>query len=367
MTPRTVRKLSDLEIDEISVVDRPANQHGLVAIAKRDEGLGMTLWDAQGNEVFEDELEHGMVVYTDDDEPMVYVEDGQPELDLSELGVEIPDDASQLQDELAELQETSPALAKALGITSEFGKSRFGAVSNVRNTIEEYRAAGGAGARMSRAARNGPGRAARVGGRLARQSDVRTGAAFASGAGGAGGYAAGRRRKGGMSKSFGDGIYESLSKAMNAEDARDALRGVADEIGEMLQQSQMAALSSYQIAKALAEEREDETWMQVAQGYELPVDPRQFGGILKRAGRALPPADVAALDRIFKAAGEAQYFTEQGANGQMTGGVHDMMEAAAMELVGKNAGTTKEQAVTALYAANPQAYDDYLAEQAGLF
>jgi hypothetical protein len=35
MTTRTVKRLYDLEIDEISLVDRPANQHGLVAIAKR--------------------------------------------------------------------------------------------------------------------------------------------------------------------------------------------------------------------------------------------------------------------------------------------------------------------------------------------
>jgi len=187
-----------------------------------------------------------------------------------------------------------------------------------------------------------------------------------TGAGGAGaGVAGGRRSKKAARDSLGDGIYGALSKAMSAEDARSALRDVADQIGEMLATSTAAAEHSYRIAKSLADERESETWMQVADGYELPVDPRVLGGVLKRAGRVLPRSDVAVLDRIFKAAGEANYFAEQGINAPFSaGGTHDMIEAAAMELVGKADGTTREQAVTALYAANPAAYDEYLREQA---
>ena len=39
---RQVKRLSNLEIDEISLVDRPANQHGLVAIAKATAIPGLT-------------------------------------------------------------------------------------------------------------------------------------------------------------------------------------------------------------------------------------------------------------------------------------------------------------------------------------
>lgn len=58
---KTVRRLSGLEIDEVSLVDRPANQHGLVAITKRDEGP--MLYDADGNPVDEADLQPGDFVY----------------------------------------------------------------------------------------------------------------------------------------------------------------------------------------------------------------------------------------------------------------------------------------------------------------
>jgi hypothetical protein len=371
MTPRTVRKLSDLEIDEISVVDRPANQHGLVAIAKRDEGLPMALWDENGDEVFEDELEHGMVVYDDDDNPLVYAEDGQ-DIDLEDLGLEV-DDSGDLDDEYDDEPELEPALAKALGY-SEFGKAGLGRRAQLLALKGGIK--GRDYARTGRGMVESYGREARSrGGRRARQAGMRTamtGRAYPwttagiTGAGGAGaGVAGGRRSKKAARDSLGDGIYGALSKAMSAEDARSALRDVADQIGEMLATSTAAAEHSYRIAKSLADERESETWMQVADGYELPVDPRVLGGVLKRAGRVLPRSDVAVLDRIFKAAGEANYFAEQGINAPFSaGGTHDMIEAAAMELVGKADGTTREQAVTALYAANPAAYDEYLREQA---
>jgi hypothetical protein len=65
---RTVKRLSGLEIDEISLVDRPANQHGLVAIAKNDsqEEDMPTLFDADGNEVDESQLQVGDFVYDED-------------------------------------------------------------------------------------------------------------------------------------------------------------------------------------------------------------------------------------------------------------------------------------------------------------
>ena len=42
-----VRKLTDIEIDEVSVVDRPANQHGLIAFSKSQHGDG---FDQRGEE-----------------------------------------------------------------------------------------------------------------------------------------------------------------------------------------------------------------------------------------------------------------------------------------------------------------------------
>ena len=70
-------QLSDLEIDEVSTVDRPANQHGLITFSK-STGMGegyteevtmpgeneIEVFDADGQPI--DELAHGDVVYDQD-------------------------------------------------------------------------------------------------------------------------------------------------------------------------------------------------------------------------------------------------------------------------------------------------------------
>ena len=64
--------LSDLEIDEVSTVDRPANQHGLIAFAKslgvgddnQEDNMSLmsdetVVYDAEGEPLGLDDLEHG--------------------------------------------------------------------------------------------------------------------------------------------------------------------------------------------------------------------------------------------------------------------------------------------------------------------
>ena len=73
--PRTVKRLYDLEIDEISLVDASANQHAAFVFAKADHSAPTTLRDPleetmpdvlydieTGYEVFPDELQIGDVV-----------------------------------------------------------------------------------------------------------------------------------------------------------------------------------------------------------------------------------------------------------------------------------------------------------------
>ena len=59
-----------------------------------------------------------------------------------------------------------------------------------------------------------------------------------------------------------------------------------------------------------------------------------------------------------------QLFEQHGSDlGDMAGTVHGQIEAMAAEAVTK-ADVSAEAAVTALYDANPAAYDQYLAENA---
>ena len=66
--PRKVKELSNIEIDEISLVDRPANQHARVSIAKRapEEENVPEIYNENGEILDADLLEPGDTVFDDE-------------------------------------------------------------------------------------------------------------------------------------------------------------------------------------------------------------------------------------------------------------------------------------------------------------
>ena len=63
--PRPRNKLTNMEIDEISLVDKGANQHAMIAIAKRapEEETMPELYTEDGNLLDENTLQDGQIVY----------------------------------------------------------------------------------------------------------------------------------------------------------------------------------------------------------------------------------------------------------------------------------------------------------------
>ena len=106
MPKRPIRSLSDMEIDEISLVDKGANQHAMITIAKRatEEDVMPDLYNEDGSLVDENALNDGDIVY--DEEGNAY----QFELGAEDEGDEKPE---------AEAKEKELAVAK-----SAFGKSQ---------------------------------------------------------------------------------------------------------------------------------------------------------------------------------------------------------------------------------------------------
>jgi hypothetical protein len=109
MPGKRVRELTDIEIDEVSLVDIPANQYATVAIAKRatEEDQVPKIYNEEGVLLDESKLKHGDVVYDEDQNPLMFVIEGQ---DLPE-GVEFEDE---LDDEVEEEPELAP-VGKSLG------------------------------------------------------------------------------------------------------------------------------------------------------------------------------------------------------------------------------------------------------------
>lgn len=164
-----------------------------------------------------------------------------------------------------------------------------------------------------------------------------------------------------VEKSLGDSVLEQLSKAVTEADREQIIAKALDEV----EIAKAEAIAAQEELAYLQDERVTEAFIAKAAEYNLPVSPEVFGPILKAAATVLDEEQLDILDHVLTAAGEAMYeeigFTGGGANS-----VFDQVTGFASEMVTKSAGDfTIEQASTAMFAANPEAYDAYIAEQNG--
>jgi hypothetical protein len=396
-----IKRLSGLEIDEVSLVNRPANQHGIVAIAKSQENV-MGIQDAEGNEVELDELEIGDYVYDDNGTEYQWVDtggdDGQNDDGQGYDDGQGVDDG--YDDGYGEVGKAGSALA-----TTRFGSRTAARVSGVARAAGQRNAARGreAGERLGRRGRSAGTRAgmtARSAGTSARSvgdsaklhgmyaADAGRGAAgnaygaarssaagqhvmqhqgaYRAGAGGAaavGGFGAGRGRRGSVSHSMGDEVLESLSKSFNDDDRNEVIAKAMDYVQSVSERNEQLE----QVVSDIVQDRDVEGYFELAKSYDLPVDPEQIAGIMYRASQTMPDEDVATMDRLFSSMGEVNkaYYDEIGYSGDgFQGDALSQIYAAAGGVVAKSdSGLTQEQAVTALFDANPAAYDEYEAEQ----
>ena len=289
----------DLDIDEVSLVDRGANQHSVVAFSKslteENPMSDVAVYSEAGEEVDVDTLEHGDTVFDADGNEYVFV-----------------------ADEVVEEQEVGKA--DVLRTASVMGRR------NARKGID-------AGAKW---ARKNPGKAA-------------AGAAGALGAAAGAGYA--------VNKSFQEEILEEFSKALTDRDREQVVAKMADEVAKAYQMAEEANAW----AAAEHDARLEEAYISKAAEYNLPVAPGVLGPILKAVAEVLDEDQLQVLDDLFNAVGDTLY-NEIGYVGESdNASVLDQVNALAAEYVGKS-DVSREQATTAMFEANPEAYDAYLRE-----
>lgn len=258
---KPVKKLFDLEIDEVSVVDRSANQHSLIAFAKSanagedstsvEDFMPEEIFDEAGNPVDFETLEHGDVVF--DADGVAY-------------------DWIAFDDAPAELAEDEKVLA-------------------------------------------------------------------------------------GVGKSLGDTVLEELSKAVTDADRERVIAKAMDEVSK----AQAEAREAREWAAAERDARLTTEYISKAAEYNLPVSPEVLGPILKSIDEKLDAAEAEVIKELFSSVGDSLY-NEIGYVGESSNtSVLDTVDAYAAELVGKS-DLTREQALTAMFEANPEAYDAYLSE-----
>jgi hypothetical protein len=308
-----------MEFDEVSSVDRPANQHGLIAISKSlinqtiEEDSVSELYSESGDQVSEDLLEHGDVVFDNAGNEYVYV----------------------IEDELDDEDDVEKSWEEVIARGTK-------AANDVK-----ARAKSGYDATREMVKRN-PRKTAAV-------------AAVAGGAGVAGGGAYMKGRDSNMEKSLGDAVLEQLSKAVSEADREEIIAKALDEV----EVAKAQAMAAQEELAWLQDERITDAFISKAAEYNLPVSPEVFGPILKAAAVVLDDEQLEILDHVLAAAGEALY-DEIGFAGGAANSIFDQVNGYAYDMVEKSAGDfSLEQASTAMFAANPDAYDAYISEQNG--
>jgi hypothetical protein len=84
--PKPKKNLFDMEIDEVSLVDKGANQFAMVAIAKRapEEDQMPKLYNESGQLLDENSLEYGDVVYDEEGAAYEFVMDDEDEMEIED-------------------------------------------------------------------------------------------------------------------------------------------------------------------------------------------------------------------------------------------------------------------------------------------
>jgi hypothetical protein len=274
---RKVREIQDLVIDEISLVDKGANQHATVTIAKSADGEKesyMDIFDEQGNPLDPDALEIGDVVY-----------------DAAGDAYEIQANDDTDEEEAVE-REPELAVAKS---ASPFAKRE-----------------------------------------AAKKTEV--------------------------AKGFAQGLREELSKALTDRDRDEVINKAFSQIEALTEATEVAKRA----AEAERDIRLTAEYTEIAKSYGIPNLPAdKLGEALKHAAEALSYEDCEVIGKALTFAAEANeaLFTEIGSvGGGDNSDVLNAVNAHVDQLVAKS-GQSREEALAEVWAANPEAYDQYLAER----
>jgi ribosomal protein L31 len=314
--PRPIRHLTDMEIDEISTVDKAANQYSRFVIAKRapEEDEMPKLYNQEGQPLDEDNLDFGDIVYDDEGNAYEYVEE-ESEVQEDEP---VPELANVGKSAFFEQQTTNgPATGSfSKSVMEELSKAfsdsdRDAVIAKALGRVEEIEQRYEEVAKAAQAER-----------------DLRL-------------------------------TREYISKAFSDSD-RDAV--IAKALGRVEEIEQRYE----EVAKAAQAERDlrlTREYISKAAEYNLPVAPAELGPVLYRMAETMSYDDCAVIAKCLETAG-SMLFEETGYQG---GGdnadIYSQVEAHAYDTFGKAEDYSPVTAINKVFDTNPDAYDEYLAAQ----
>ena len=333
--PKKVREITDLEIDEISLVDKGANQHARVTIAKRDEGekeYSMEIYDEDGTPLDPESLDDGDVVYDEEGNGYLF---------------ELDDDA----DNESEYDNSEMEMVGKSAQTAAFG--HFG--DSAKDAAGAWSKGGSLGGR-ARGAVSSAGNKVWGSGASARKRKIGAGigaAGLGTGAAGTAGYQQ-------FKKNFSsDDLRVELSKALTDSDRDEVIAKAFGQLDEMT----YAAAEAEEVAKSERDLRIFREYTEVAKSYNLPIRDDELGATLMHAAEMLSREDCIVIAKCLEAAGEAVYYEAGASGGGDNSDVFRMVDGYVDGQVSKSGSGDKYDLTSEVFNQNPELYDEYLREQ----
>lgn len=177
----------------------------------------------------------------------------------------------------------------------------------------------------------------------------------------------------GQAQKAGDDLFAALSKSLESAIADDAQRSaIAKAFADQqtkLEQAQATATEAVALAKGVIDEREEDRFVELAKGYDLPVAPETLGPVLHRMTKAMSYQDCKVIASVLE--NSTDIFKAHGLSGEgdpndPTADVERFLAEQAEEgqaIAKRNGGgelvpVTKEAGTVAFFDANPRAYSD---------
>ena len=155
--------------------------------------------------------------------------------------------------------------------------------------------------------------------------------------------------------SFADELREELSKSLTNIERDEVIAKALGQVDEMASQLAQAE----EIAKSERDLRLLREYTEVAKSYNVPVDAEELAPVLMAIAEHLPYEYGEVIHKALGAAGDL-IFEEIGYQGQADNNdVLTMVDRYIDENVSKS-DISKAEAVEAVFADNPDAYDEYL-------
>lgn len=348
---KKVNKLSDLEIDEVSLVDRGANQHASVEIFKNyDEGDEQEDDEEEEDEMPDDKETESVgksffsklvskVLSTD----LTTSDKGDgtmSPIDKMTPGMQMPYGQMPQGQPAPGVQNMAPAGAQAFPADPNMGQAPGDIQAGppipdeVLDYIQQLEEA------LAQAQGEGQGQEGGDANNFQQEEEKMVG------------------------KNYDEdeaAFLQELAKSLQDEEQRDQIA----KAEQLIKKANDRAEEAERIAKSERDHRLNQEFIAKARSFSnLPLSADEFGPVLKRLHDAMSEEDVAVIEKALSTANEsvASYFDEIGKRGDNVL-IDDRVDVIAKSMTEADPGLTMEQARSRALEQNPSLYDEILNDQ----